>query len=207
MILAFLISLVAAASAGVTHHTVSLARHHAHAQAPTGPDHEQAWFEQITLPAHDTALGQLNRVTVRVVQSSQVQYFYENLSFGGGYGQPVRFGRPHASLTLGDPQIPGKILAASRIAYPDEFFYSGQGDGLLDWGGTGGHTSPRYIRHCVGETVSRTAAGYDLSLFASPVAVDVVGRSQFLLSSGDGYYAFGLQHWSAGRVELTYYWG
>jgi hypothetical protein len=147
----------------------------------------------------------LHGVTVEVTHWSSVQYMYENLSAFGG--NTVTWGRLHTALLVVDPADDQRVLARHSSSRGDYQIQSGAGDGILDWSGSGGHTSPVFTSIGTGPVQQALSTRGHLAPWVSPnVPLTVIGQSQFLLSSHDSWYAFGLQHWSGGRLRITYHW-
>ncbi|MDP6955009.1 MAG: choice-of-anchor E domain-containing protein [Planctomycetota bacterium] len=190
---------------GETTHVVSLPLHHALATSPSGPDHEQAWQDVLYAPGHDARLGVLTGVSLELTHWTSTRYMYENLSANGGHA--VTWGRVNSALHVADPADDSRSIISHSTSYGDYQIQSGPGDGVMDWDGRGGHTSPLFTRlsHADGRQALQTRIA--LAPWTAPqVALRVHGRSQFLMTSQDNWYAFGMQYWSGGRLRVTYHW-
>ncbi|MBJ01802.1 MAG: hypothetical protein CMK00_02900 [Planctomycetes bacterium] len=190
---------------GETTHMVSLPPHLAVATAPSGADHEQAWEDIVSIPGHAASQGTLVSVSFELTHWTSTRYMYENLSAHGGH--TVTWERVNTALHVMDPADPSRFLIRHNQSQGDYAIQSGPGDGVMDWTGPGGHTSPLFTR--LSQASAYKALGPREALLpwtAASLPLRVHGRSQFLMSSQDSWYAFGLRYRSGGRLRITYHW-
>ena len=187
--------------AGEITHTVRLPLGFSTADGSTY--HSQSWYDVVQVPSFDTSLGTINRVELRVKQFTQFKFFYENLSSNSG--NPVIWERINSSLSLGMLGA-AKDLVKATYVMDRHSIMSGVGDGIMDWGGTGGYTSPLITRNRRGLPVFRMDQTI-LDYFSQPtVYLDVSGNSRFVFSSFDQWWAMGMRHYNGGELEITYHY-
>jgi len=165
--------------------------------------YSQSWYDVIQVPSFDTSLGALNRVELKIKQTIQYKFFYENLS--NSQGNTITWDRINSKITVKRLGF-SKDLAKASYVRGYYSIVSGRVDGVLDWDGTGGHASPLITRNRWGLSTFRTDQSILAYFSQSAVYLDVYGNSRFEFFSYDAWWAMGMHHHSGGELEITYHY-
>jgi len=189
------------ALAGEVTHIVRIPLHYSTADGTTY--YSQSWYDVIQVPPFDTSLGTLTRVEFSIHQLTHFQFFYENLSPGGG--RPVTWERISSKLVVRRVGY-AKDLAKAVFVHNFVSIISGPGDGMLDWDGSGGYTSPIMTRYRRAPSSFRMDVSVLNYFSQANVYLDVYGSSRFRFISYDGWWAMGMHHHNGAELGITYFY-
>jgi hypothetical protein len=195
------ITLTPGINAGEISHNIRIPLHQSIADGSA--HHSQSWYDVVYITPFNTSLGTLNTVSIEITQLSQFQFFYENLAtFTGTTTSWERISSKITLKKIGQQ----KPIADATLVLNNYSVRSGQPDGIIDWGGSGGHTS-HIIQRIRTDNASHRSDINTLQYFSqNTVPVDVYGNSRFVFNSFDYFWAMGMRHKNSATVKVTYHY-